>query len=793
MRALLIAEKPSLMKEIQAVYNKHGHKDKIEFKTFAGHTMTLKEPQDYNKDWEKWDLKVLPMIPSVFQYKPTKDKYAMYKDIKETIEVGDYDYIINACDPGREGQHIFFSFYDSLNVKIPVKRIWHRDLTEPELKRALDNLRDESEESLKNMTIASKYRAYFDWLIGLNGTRAVTLVANKKINVGRVMTPVLKILVDRELELKNFVPKPFWEIEGDFTKYQGIYFDHENENETKFLDKGKAEALIKKLANQGTVVAVNKKKETKYAPSLHSLQELSNEANRVYGYTMAETLKIAQELYEKKILSYPRTDSQYVTSAIAKDFSKFLKSVACVPELATKAKEVMGNSSTLTSVSKNKKYVDDKKVTDHYAIIPTGVHVDLSKLNTKEQNIFKLVSKRFLAIFMPPMVSNKTNIVTDSNGHLFNTNGSVLVDLGFMSLYNYKSNDNILPDVKKGEVFDLKGVRLIEKKTTPPARYNDETLGRAMENAGRFVEDEELSDVLKKAKGLGTPATRGSVVEKLVFLKMIERKKKSFFATDFGISIIEGLRGKDITLPELTATWEQKLSQIEDGEYKPNDFYKEMVDYVESMVLEMKKTTVAVSNMSDKEVLGSCPKCKNDVVEGKNFYLCKQYKNSCDFIIGKEVFGAKITKTEAKKLLKGKETKEYSFKWKSGKTGNASLILGDDGKVTYAFAQKKSTATPTVPVSKKKAEHSKSTVVGTCPKCTSNVVDSGDFYSCESYSKGCSFGVKKVINGGKILQKDAKLLFQNKTTGEIEFTWKSGKKGKAKLKLNGEKLEFVFS
>lgn len=793
MRALLIAEKPSVMKELQAVYNKHGHKDKIEFKTFAGHTMTLKEPQDYNKDWEKWDLKVLPMIPSTFQYKPTKDKYAMYKDIKETIEVGDYDYIINACDPGREGQHIFFSFYDSLNAKIPVKRLWNRDLTEPELKRALDNLRDENEESLKNMTIASKYRAYFDWLIGLNGTRAVTLVANKKINVGRVMTPVLKLLVDRELELKHFVPKDFWEIEADFSKYKGIYFDHENENETKFLDKAKAEALMKRFGKQGTVVAVNKKKETKNAPPLHSLQELSNEANRVYGYTMAETLKIAQELYEKKILSYPRTDSQYVTSAIAKDFSKFLKSVACVPELATKAKEVMINSTVLASVSKNKKYVDDKKVTDHYAIIPTGVQVDLSKLSAKEQNIFKLVSKRFLAIFMPPMVSNKTNIVTDSNGYLFNTNGSVLVDLGYMSLYSYKSNDNILPDVKKGEVFDVKAVNLIAKKTTPPARYNDETLGRAMENAGRFVEDEELSDVLKKTKGLGTPATRGSVVEKLVYLKMIERKKKSFFATDFGISIIEGLRGKDITLPDFTATWEQKLSQIEDGEYKPADFYKEMIGYVESMMVDMKKTTVSVSKMSDKEVLGSCPKCKNDVVEGKNFYLCKQYKNSCDFIIGKEVFGAKISKTEAKKLLNGKETKEYSFKWKSGKTGNASLVLGSDGKVTYAFAQKKQTATANASSTHSKGTTAKNTVVGTCPKCKSNIVDNGDFYSCESYSKGCSFGVKKVINGGKILQKDAKLLFQQKTTGEIEFTWKSGKKGKAKLKLNGEKLEFVFS
>ncbi|PLS19703.1 type IA DNA topoisomerase [Bacillus sp. M6-12] len=692
MRALLIAEKPSLMKEIQAVYNKYGHKDTIEFKTFAGHTMTLQEPQEYNKDWEKWNLAVLPMIPDKFKYKPTKDKYAMYKDIKETIKVGEYDYIINACDPGREGQHIFFSFYDSIGVKLPVKRIWHKDLTEPELKRALDNLRDEKETALQNMTIASKYRAYFDWLIGLNGTRAVSMTTNKKIRVGRVMTPVLKLIVDRELELRNFVPKPFWEIEGNFGSYKGIYFDAENENETKFLDKAKAETLIKKLGKQGTVVQVNKKKETKFAPGLHNLQELSNEANRTFGYTMAETLKIAQELYEKKILSYPRTDSPFLTTAIAKDFTKHLKSLLSVPELKDKTEAIMKNSSVLTSVSGNKKYVDDKKVTDHYAIIPTGVSVDLSKLSVKEKNIFQMVCRRFLAIFLPPMVTNKTNIITDSNGHKFNTTGSVLVDLGFMELYNYKKTDNVLPDVKKGEVYDLKGVKLIEKKTSPPQRYNDETLGKAMENPTKFVEDEELSSVLKEANGIGTPATRGGIVEKLVDLEYMGRqgsgKVKQFYATDFGISVIEALKGKDITLPELTATWEKKLSGIEKGTYKAEDFYKEMIEYAKQTTEDFKSLKATVSTASTKESLGQCPKCKSNVVEGKSFYLCTEYKKTCDFIIGKEIMGAKISKTEAKKLLAGKESKELEFTWKSGKKGKAKLKLNKT-KLDFVFSNKK--------------------------------------------------------------------------------------------------------
>lgn len=781
MKALLIAEKPSLMKDILNVYRKFGHKDTIDFKSFAGHTMSLQEPKLYNPTWEKWDLNVLPMIPTEFKYLPTKERLTIYKEIKKTIEDGGYDYIINACDPGREGQHIFFSFYDSLNLKIPVKRIWHNDQTEGELQRALTNLRDENEPALRNMTIASKYRAYFDWLVGLNSTRAISVIANKKINVGRVMTPVLNILVERELELRNFVPKDFWEIEGDFGAYKGIYFDDKNENETKFMHRAKAEAVIAKLGKQGTVINVTKKKDTKYAPSLHSLQELSNEANRVYGYTMAETLEIAQELYQDKILSYPRTDSQHITTAISKEFTKYLKSVACVPELEKLANEVMKDSAVLSKVSKDKKYVDDKKVTDHYAIIPTGVSVDLSKLTTKQRNLFTLVAKRFLAIFLPPMITNKSNIITESNGQLFNTTGSVLVDMGFMNLYNYKPKNNVLPDVNKGDIFDFKNVHLVTKKTTPPARYTDETLGKAMENAGKFIEDEELSSVLKDAKkGLGTPATRGAVLEKLVKLNMIERKKKAFYATDFGISIIDALKGKDITLPELTATWEQKLSHIEDGTYSPKLFYSEMIEYVKTMIEDYKKTKVAVSQHSDKEVLGKCPKCSGNVVEGKNFYLCEHYKNTCDVVLGKEFSGAKISKTEVKKLLNGKTTKELEFTWKSGTKGKAKLIL-EHGKYKLVFDN---------PTADTKTSSSKS--FGKCPTCGGNVVSSKDFYQCEHYKKSCLFGIKKEINKGKITEADIKLILEGKPSNEIEFVWKSGNKGKAKLELKNGNLNFLF-
>lgn len=741
MRALLIAEKPSLMKEIRDAYNKHGHKDQITFKSFAGHTMTLQEPQDYNPAWAKWSIDVLPMVPDQFKYKPTKDKMAMYKEIKDEVLNGGYDYVINACDPGREGQHIFFSFYHSIGAKLPVKRIWFSDLTENELSRALNNLRDESESTLKNMTIASKYRAYFDWLIGLNGTRAVTIVANKKINVGRVMTPVLKLIVDRELELRNFVPKDFWEIDANFGgKYHGIYFDHNNEGETRFFDKAKAEAMIGKFGKQGTVQSVDKKKETKYAPGLHSLQELSNEANKVYGYTMAQTLEIAQMLYEKKILSYPRTNSQHLTKAIAKDFKKHLKPLLAIEGLKDVAADILKNESAMTATASNKKYVDDSKVTDHYAIIPTGTSVNLASLSTKEQHIFNLVARRFLAIFLPPMTSNKTTIITESNGHLFKTTGSVLIDLGWMNLYSYKGEDNILPDVKKGETFDIKETKLIAKKTTPPQRYNDETLGKAMANPGKFIDDEELSSVFKDEKGLGTPATRGNIVEKIVTLLMIERKGsgkvKSFHATEFGIEIIESLQGKDITLPELTATWEHKLTQIEEGTYDPKDFYNEMVSYVHSMIEDFKNTKVSVSKNSDKEVLGKCPKCKSDFIEGKSYYLCTKYKDTCDFLIGKEIGGNKISKTEVKKLITGKETKEYELTYQSGAKKKAKLVLNSDFKVVAASgASSRGTSKGASTAAKKPLEK--------CPKCSKKVVTWKEFYLCEAYKKGCDFIQRK--------------------------------------------------
>lgn len=778
-RALLIAEKPDLMRNIRDAYNKKGHPDTIEFKTFVGHTMGLKMPADYTSEWEKRHMDNLPMIPDKFEYKPTPDKIAIYKELKDEVLSGRYDYIINACDPGREGQHIFFSFYDSIGATLPVKRMWHADLTTEELSRALNNLLDEKSPRLTNMKDASKLRAFFDWLVGMNYSSGFSLVANNNISAGRVMSPVLKIVVDRELEIQNFVSKPFWNIESDFGNYKGMFqAKKDDEFETNFDKKAEAEAFIKARSSSGFVKQVDQKKQTQKAPQLFSLQTLSTQASKNFGYSMSETLKITQGLYEKKLVSYPRTDSPYLTSAISKSFAKLLKPLLKVPSVKDRVGDVMKDNATLTRIQKDKMYVDDKKVTDHYAITPTGLDPVWDKLTQKEQNIYELIAKRFLAIFLPPLITNKTKIITDIDGFDFVSNGSVLVDKGFTELYGYNPKDSNLPALSKGDKVTVKEFNLLEKKTTAPARYTDGTLGQAMENAGRFVDDKDMKSVLRESKGIGTPATRGSIVDKLVNKNMIGYKKKALYATEYGISLIQALDGHDVTSVEMTAEWEGKLKDVEDGTLTSAQFYQEMIDYITKSTNDIKsmKLTVQGSSYTQKkgkngvgEVIGKCPKCQSEVKVGKTYYLCEHYKESCDFIFGRKQWGVNVTKTEAKKILAGKPTKKLKFK-NNGKEWEDSLVYDDkSGRVVSSFTlggqssggQKNSTVKATG-VQTAKGEEIKSNTYY--------------FYTDES-----GFKVPKEIWGVKLTEQDAKDLMDGKELPAKEFTWKSGKRSKAKL------------
>ena len=764
-KALLIAEKPDLMRKVQEAYRKNNIPLQIDFASFAGHTVELLSPDDYTEDWKKWRIETLPMIPQEFKYKPSASKKQMYKELKDKISKGNYDFLINCCDPGREGQHIFHSFYETIGCKLPVKRMWFSDLTETELVKALNNLRDDfADAKLYNMTQASKLRSQFDWLVGMNFTRAFSIVGNEKVNIGRVMTPTLRIIVDRELEIQNFVPRDYWEVDALFDNYKGTYID--DEGVVKFDAEAKAQEFINNLASTGTVVSVEEKKETKQAPRLHSLADLQNEANKVYGYTMSETLAIVQELYEKKkILSYPRTDSSYITSGEAKKFPKMLEAIKDVPEVAPFISAVLSDTQKIAETQKNKRYVDDKKVSDHYAIVPTGESFNYNSLTKKEQHIVSLVAKRLVAIFMPAFVQNKTVVLTQVGNYLFKSNGSVLVDRGYSALYKAVSNDNELPKLVKGQQVNVKNGELNKKTTTPPSRYTDETLNKAMENAGRFVEDEALKDVLKTSKGLGTPATRGSIVDKVVNLKMIERKKKAFYATEYGVKVIQNLNNHRITSPELTGEWEGKLLEIEDCKLEPSQFVAEMHQFIHQATKELLEMNVQISNKPRNEVkvIGKCPCCGADLLSTQKYFICSEYKKTCQFVVAKDTYGATVTEEMMAKILNGEKTEILNFNIKGKKSRGSLYYHQEEKRVRIEFAQ------------------AELTPIGTCPCCQGEVVETDKYYICRNYKKTCNFVIGKTTHGAKVSKKEAQTILTGGETKVLNFKFDNGNKGSGKL------------
>lgn len=781
--ALLIAEKPSLMRAIQDAVRVHGFADKVTYKAFAGHTMSLKMPEDYRPEWGrmKTTIKDLPMLPSPFEYQPTDDKKDLYKDLKKECLSGKYDYVINACDAGREGQHIFWSFYDTIGAPLPVKRLWSSDTTAESLGKAMNALRDPSEPRLAHMTQASKLRAQFDWLIGMNASRAFSERARAGIAVGRVMTPTLKLVVDRELEIKNFKPDTFYEIEATFDGYTGKYFEPENKG--RFSSKKDADAFIKGLDRKGTVKKVDKRRVTSKAPELFSLQSLQSEAGKRFGYTMKETLSIAQGLYDDGFLSYPRTDSAYVTKNTASTFPVLLKTVSHIDELSDIAKKAMADASTMAKVQSDGKYVNDKKVEDHDAILPTK-EVPTRTLSKKEQNIYDLVARRFLALFMPPLIVEKTRIITGIDKHDFVTNGSVLVQKGFSELYGYNPSDQVLPAVSEKETRNVTNVALQTGKTTPPKRYTSSSLGDAMAAAGRFSDSKTMKEILKEAKGIGTPATRGDMVEKLVTRGWMEYKgkAKTIYATDVGISIIQALGTHDLVSVDLTAEWEDKLRNIEKGKLTESAFEKDMHDYINRTIRGIEAMTLSVLSTKSKgsvgNPVGECPLCKSPVIIGKKVYFCEQYNpedkaKSCAFVMGKTISGAKMTETDIKKLLSGKKTKTMTFTTKSKKKYKAKLFWNKtknalDREFVNDFEAK---------ATKKKTDGGKT------------IKEDKFYWKTDKYKVG------KDVWGHKVSVKQAQQLFDGEVIGPFTFTWRNGKTGEAKLSLDKttNKTKFHFN
>lgn len=783
-RALLIAEKPSLMRDIQAVYNKYSFVDMIDFEAFAGHTMQLKSPGDYKDEWGKkeWSWDMLPIIPDKFQYKVSSSKTNLYKRIRDKIKTGNYDYLINACDPDREGEHIFRSFIEVVGCNLPCKRFWTNDLTEDSIKKQLENLRSSNENFFVNLGKSSQLRARFDWLIGMNLTVASSLQMKNTVKVGRVKSPTLKILVDRELEIRNFVPKTYWELEGIFEGYSGTYFTEED-GVIKFNHKNDAEKVIKSLKEDSIIEKVEKKTESQSAPQLYTLNSLQSDANKIYGFSADKARNIMQSLYEKKILTYPRTDNPCISTQIAKEFAKRLKPIAVIKDLATYVTNAISDTKTHSSLAKNTKYVNDKKMAEsgHFAIIPTGLTPNLSLLTSDEQKILDMVYRRFLAIFLPPMKFSKTTIITNSNNNLFRTSGKILLDKGFSVLYKTNTTDKLLPDVKKGQTIKLKGTNLNEKTTTPPPRYTEGTLLDVLENPVKFLNNTSLKDIIKEHKGIGTTATRADIIIQLIEDKYIKKEKNKgkieyLYATDKGISIIQNLEDKDIISVDMTGIWEEKLGYVENGSMDFNAFSKEMIAYVLKSIKDIQTSSMTKVD-NNTELAGICPKCKKPVKGGTNYYFCSDYKKGCDFIVNKTIFETKIPANEMAKALSGTPTKEFTFKKKDKTTGKTESF-----KARLVYSQDKNQLMFTKGAVKE---------IGVCPYCKSPIKETESYYLCSKYKDTCNLCIPKVKNGAKITVSDVKKLIKGDTL-EKEFTWKSGKSSKAKFKLENGYIKFLF-
>lgn len=778
MKALLIAEKPSLMREIKNVYDQITYPDTIKFKSFAGHVIGLKNPRDYGVvngvDWanKHWNEDMIPMIPDKFLYQVSADKRVMYKELTDEIKYGNYDYIINACDPDREGNHIFQLFYDFAKCTLPIKRFWTNDLSFGNIENALRNLRyegDGKKPDLKHLTEAAVLRAWSDWLFGMNFTIGVSLKMHTTVKIGRVKTATHMLLAQREDDIRNFVPKTTYELETLYKEgFSGVLFDEEGN--VRFEKKSDADDILKELGQTAVVKSMTTKKESTAAPQLYKLSDLQTDASKAYGYNADKVLEIVQSLYEQKYLSYPRTDCRHIGTELTKEFPKLLASIATVPELVPYVKTV--GKKEMDAVAKNKKYVNDAELakSGHYALSPTTVKPNLSKLSKDEKNILLMVYKRFLAIFLPPMVCNKTTLITDNNNHLFKTNGKELLSKGYTEIYGTNNVDNLLPPLKKGDIVNVDKFELKDKTTTPPPRYTQGTLIAAMENPAKFLEDDSLKSVIKEKQGIGTPATRSTIIENLLTDKYVEERKGKgkaalLYVTDLGMSIYKNLKGEDFASVDMTGIWEKKLSDVAEGTLPFDQYETELKAYVNDRVKHIKNLNLSTYRSgglkSGGTVIGKCPACGNDFMEGKNGYYCSNQDCKCG--ISKILLGSSISKTEIKKLLDGKETKEFSFTKKDGTTFKSKLHFE---KEELKFGSGKT---------KKESDV-------LCPECGSNIIDTGKYFICKNYKNPCNFCLPHELQGAKFTLADIEKLIDGEEV-EKTFTWKSGKTSKNKVML----------
>ena len=709
-KTLIIAEKPSVARDLTDALpgpfqNKETHYESDDYVvTYAvGHLLELINPEDYDEKLKKWRMADLPIVPDEFRVRP-RDKKAekQLKAIHKLLKDDAVDRVVNACDAGREGELIFSYIYETSGVDKPVERLWISSMTKSAIRDGFERLRPGTE--LRPLEAAARSRAEADWLVGMNATRAATIRGRAwvggVVSLGRVQTPTLAMIVKREREIQAFVPEPYWLVHASFDpRYQGLWFESD---EVRLKDGARAETIARKVSGKdGIVESVERKEQSERAPLLYDLTSLQRDANRRFGFSARRTLQAAQSLYEgKKAITYPRTNSRWLSGDLVPQMKPTAATLQPIQEYAGAARFVLGLEQLPLG-----RVVNDSKVEDHHAIIPTDVRHDVHTFTPDEKRIFDLVARRFLAVFHPPARYARTTVVTLVEEERFRTRGKVTLDAGWRGVYGLEADaDRQRQDEEDAEGGELPAleqrqkVRCVEaeserKETRPPPRYTEATLLSAMETAGKLIDDDELREAMKE-RGLGTPATRAETIETLIRREYVERAGKDLQATPKGLQVIGMLEEHKLTSPELTGDWEKKLSDIEHGSEDRRAFMQEIEDFTGEIVGQIKELDKEKLRPERVE-LGLCPRCGAEtgeiIRENSRAYGCTSWKSreepGCGFVIWKRVAGRTITPELARQLLQDRKTKDVvsGFRSRAGKPFRARLVLNDEDKVEFDF------------------------------------------------------------------------------------------------------------
>ena len=789
-KTLIIAEKPSVANDIAKTlggFTKHDEyfeSDEYVLSSAVGHLLEIAVPEEFDVKRGKWSFAHLPMIPPYFALNPIAKTEARLKVLNKLIKRKDVTTLINACDAGREGELIFRLIAQNAKAKQPVKRLWLQSMTPGAIRDGFAHLR--TDEEMLPLADAARCRSEADWLIGINGTRAMTAFNSKEggfylTTVGRVQTPTLSIVVEREDKIKKFVPRDFWEVRAEFVCAAGIYEGRwldtkfkkdENDPEKRaerLWSKTAADSIATACRGRQGIVTEESKPTTSMAPGLFDLTSLQREANSRFGFSAKNTLGLAQALYEKhKVLTYPRTDSRHLPEDYMPTVLQALETVKDNSNYHQFAKQIIDKG----WVKPNKRIFDNTKISDHFAIIPTTIAP--KNLSEPEQKLYDLVTRRFMAVFFPPAEFQVTTRYTEVSGHQFKTEGKVMTNPGWLAIYGKEAstdadkesngNGNLVP-VAKGEKVQTESVSANGLVTKPPARYTEATLLSAMEGAGKLIDDDELRDAMA-GKGLGTPATRAATIEGLLTERYLIREGRELIPTAKAsqlMTLLKGLGVNELTAPELTGEWEYKLSQMEKGKISREEFMREIAQMTQIIVKRAKEYDNDTIPGDYATLETPCPNCSGVVKENYRRFACTK----CEFSMSKTPGSRQFEIAEVEQLLKDRTIGPLQgFRSKMGRPFAAILrIVRDEEiknfKLEFDFGQNDESEDG------EGVDFTGQTALGPCPKCNGGVYEMGLAYVCEhsvAKPKTCDFRSGRIILQQEILPEQmAKLLNDGKT------------------------------